>query len=81
MLGLVKTCFRRIRDIDARVDVIVDDGADERDGPFGRIESHDSDGSALANLQLLTRLRKSESVLIVLIPGPAKFSVIALDPH
>ena len=81
MLGLVKTCFRRIGDIDARVDVIVDDGADERDGPFGRIESHDSNGSALANLQLLARLRKSESVLIVLIPGPAKFSAIALDPH
>ena len=48
MLGLVKACFRRIRDIDADVDVIVEDGANKRDGPFRRIESHDSNGSALA---------------------------------
>ena len=81
MLGLVKACFRRIRDIDAGVDVIVEDGANKRDGPFRRIESHDSDGSALANLKLLARLSKSESVLIVLIPGPALFSAVALDPH
>ena len=81
MFGLVKACFWCVSDVDARINVIVDDGTDERDSPFRRIESHDCDGSALANLKLLARLSKPESILIILIPGPALFSAIALDPH
>ena len=81
MCGLIKTSFSLVSNVDASVQVLVHDGSHEGNGPLGRVEAHDGDGTANRRVQVVARLSEGHSILPVLAPGPAQFLIIALDPH
>ena len=80
MVSLVEASVCLVRDVDTRVDLIVHDAANESDGPLGRVEAHDGDGGASRAAQLVASLGKAERIVPVLVPGPAKFGIVALNP-
>ena len=81
VLGLIQACFSLISDIDASVDLVVHDATHEGHGPLRGVETHDSDSRAGRAAKLVTRFRKLERILPVLVPGPANLNIVALDPQ
>ena len=81
MCGLIKTSFSLVSNVDASVQILVHDGSHEGNGPLRRVEAHDSDCGTILHLQLMAGLGESKRILVVLVPGPAEFGVVAFNPH
>ena len=78
---LVEASICLVRDVNACVALVVHDSTHKGNGPFGGIETHDGHGRPCLAVQLVACLRKAQSILVVLVPSPAKLHTIALDPH
>ena len=81
MRGLVEACVCLIGDINTSVDLVVENAADEGDGPLWRVESHNGYSRAVCAAQRVAGFREAERVVIVLIPGPALLYLLSFDPH
>ena len=81
MISLIQTRFSLVSNVDTRVNVVVHHAAVEGDGPLWRVEPHDSNGGAILHLELVARLCETQRILVVLVPGPHEFDVVAFNEH
>ena len=81
MLSLIKYRVSLISDIDSSEYLAIKNATDAREGPLRSVESHDGAAGAMTHVELVAGLGKPHDISVILIPGPAYFASITLDPH